>query len=117
VDVCESRITLKGFSGVWVFHTSPDLEPPRCRGGVGPGDRNAKRKQQPRGEGRVEVQVDGLKVTMKGFGAQGHAVRSLSVAVHTLEVRDCAAAAAAEGGKGQDAAAQVFSCRWDRRCL
>jgi hypothetical protein len=65
----------------------------------------------------VEVQIDGLTVAVEGFGANGHLARSMQVRVHSLEVRDCAAAASVAafdgsttGGKALDDG-KVLSCR------
>ena len=64
------------------------------------------------GEGRVEIQIDGLTVTAEGFGTKGHLARSMSLRLHSLEVRDCAAAppASAASGAGADSG-KVLSCR------
>ena len=64
------------------------------------------------GEGRIEIQFDGLTVTAEGFGTKGHLARSMSMRLHSLEVRDCAAAqpGSTTSGSGVDSG-KVLSCR------
>lgn len=80
-----SRIALRGFSGMWVLH---DRGTGGNRGG---GGRLAS-------EGRIEIEVDGVNVTVESFGTEGNHASRLAVCVGSLEIRDCGAHQ--EGGGG-----------------
>ena len=60
----------------------------------------------------MEIQIDRLTVTAEGFGTKGHLARTMSMRLHSLEVRDCAAAppGSTTSGSGADSG-KVLSCR------
>lgn len=74
-----TRVALRGLSSMWVLHEKP----PSGRGG----------------EGRLEVEMDGMTIISEAYGTEGGQYASrLVVVVGRLEVRDCGAHKEGAGG-------------------